>query len=180
MAGPQPIHFPMALERIARFELRPFGGRHRFFFDGVQLPAPSGKPLERASVLKFEIGGREGEWISDEIKPVQLRLVAMRGRVLLGAAGRQEACYLVHPSGRGPTTRLDSETTIGYEIRGLGVSGKPRLSCYDRDGNRIHIGRSGVASNHASAAAGGFRIPVPLEQIDRVELQLDPREPDLP
>ncbi|MCY2926213.1 MAG: M56 family metallopeptidase, partial [Planctomycetota bacterium] len=41
--GPEIIVFRIPLANLDHFEWRPFGGRHRFFFDGVRLPT-DGKP----------------------------------------------------------------------------------------------------------------------------------------
>ena len=82
------LDFPMPMERITGFELRPFGGRHRFYFRGVQLPARGGAGFHPAPALQFQPRGRAGvELASDAWSPLDCTLILYDGDVFSGGFG---------------------------------------------------------------------------------------------
>ncbi|MGI9472876.1 MAG: hypothetical protein ACR2NZ_15155, partial [Rubripirellula sp.] len=52
------VHFPVPLDQIDHLEIRPHGGRHRFFFDGVQVPELAPQPrFSKPPTAVLAVGG---------------------------------------------------------------------------------------------------------------------------
>ncbi len=162
------------LEEIDHFELRPFGGRHRFFFEAVQLPPSTGKAFAKPPVATLKINGQEVSVDIPDFAPLAARLTTHRGDWASGTDGRGR--YVLQKPGE--VTAVEEEFTVVYRMRGLGsvpwqfrfqdaVTGK-LLTEFETSPHS-----SSRSSGHGSLV-GHTNFRKPLKEIDAVEITLQP------
>ena len=120
--GKSPIEFYCRLDDIDHLEMRPFGGGHRFFFDGLQLPktganntgATFADPPTAVVNVDQEL---ENFTPIAAFAPLDIRIIALDGRWFTGSAAGQNYLQLIpHPNG--PKDVGTSFTRV-VESRGL-------------------------------------------------------------
>jgi len=161
-------------EKIDHFELRPFGGRHRFFFEGVQLPRSNGKAFVKPPVALLKIEGKEIVTEIPEFAPLTAKLSTHRGDWALGTDGRGR--YVMQKPGG--VTAVEEEFTLVYHMRGLGdVPWQFRF----RDSITGKLNSESEASPHMTARSSGLTsraghksFRTPLKQIEAIEVTLQP------
>src|SRR6185436_12475813 len=75
----EPIFFPVALKELDHFELRPFGGRHRFFFDAVQLSKISKQAFAPPPKITIPVNGKPIEQSVTALVPLGFKVATFRG-----------------------------------------------------------------------------------------------------
>ena len=179
MASPEVVYFNLPLDEIDHFEIRLFGGRHRFFFEGVQLPKTSETPLASPPPVTFRVDGREGRWATEALAPLRIELQVLPGAYNEGSSAGDG----------GPRIRWnervagsENKTTIAYRVEGL-VPDAIVVRVLDRAGNPLEKdqNRGGASASSNSIMVGSRLLHAPLAEVGGVVLALGPKaETDRP
>lgn len=101
---------------VDRFQLRPYGGGHRFFFEAVELPKAGNRPFAPAPTVRMPLQEGAVRQVLDEFAPLQISL----------AAADETRALAFEPSGlarqhyRSRGAASDSDVlTVSYCIAGL-------------------------------------------------------------
>jgi len=186
-AGPQVVYFDMPLQGVSWIELRPFGGRHTFYFDGVQLPKISPTPLAAPPVLSFQVDGKEVNQDSEAPSPIRARIITINGdadgfNTQIPLDGFTREIYL---SEYGPPRKLNEYATILLVFRGLWDS-KITVGLLDRNGQPVPAKSIHMSKETKSGGPQGTFFScgkdIPLEKIGSVEVFLggDKGDPSRP
>ena len=164
-AATEAIVFRIGDTDLSHFELRPFGGRHTFYFDDVKLPRGGGRPFHDAPSVRLAVDGREVERTLSEYEPIRVTLRLRRG----------ECCEGISSQGfsvpAGPIQRLDSAFTALLEVDGL-AGDVWELTYLDREGKRVKFpAMKGLKANDGGGHSAASVFQVPLETIGTVEVR---------
>ncbi|WP_428304882.1 hypothetical protein [Lacipirellula sp.] len=167
--------FNMPIDEVDHFILQPFGGLHRFFFEGVELPAISAKPLAAPPVVAVDVNGQEIERRLADFDPVEVVVSTRRGDSFEGASAGGSQAWLIPREG-GPID-VDDSFSVTYEI--CGYSAQPRFRFFDATSNQPIPAsqlpeRSSTRASGAAEAAGGFSYGIPLDELKSIEMTLGP------
>jgi hypothetical protein len=120
--GPQinihPMYFDMSLEELDHFEIRQFGGRHRFFFEAVKLPKVSTQLFASPPKVTVAVDGQEIQSDVSAFGPLEMKLATYRGAEFSGTNSNEQRTKLMRP-GRPFGTDAEQELTIAYWVRGF-------------------------------------------------------------
>ncbi len=179
----QVINFPIQYEQLQFIEVRPYGGRHRFFFDGVKLPTISGESLSPPATVTFPINGKETKQTSLELDPIRITLQTLKGDRAHGSSTTYNKTHVkIEEAGKD----MDSKTTIIYTIGGLSVPScklnyEPIKEVLRKNSPNLdpsewlqqHIARS--TSANAVGETSGFEVmPFPLNTLQTINLKIAP------
>ncbi len=180
-SGKEPLHFPCRLDEVFRLEVRPDGGRHVFFFDGLKLPSinrsPQRTPFAKPPTAVVKVGGKPVP--RSEIKefhPLHVRFQVTDGRVYSGSTGNSSYVQLL-PKPQGPED-VGKSFSLAWETRGLGEL--PLSFRVRRTGQTTWLPntslnqRGGFSSNNATMNASAKTFQTPLKDIDAIEVQVLP------
>ena len=171
----QMAYFRTPLESVKYLEIRPTSPRHRFFFDGVQLPEPTsiaGFAAPPKPVLKIQ--GTEISTNVSEFRPLKFDLKTVDGDCSMGSTGGPYHLQLL-PYPDGPQDRgncfsliLDVEgvcsRTVGFRFRTSGTPAwKPASQLQPMGGSSSFRGATWLSQSL-------FRVP--LDTIDEIEFTL--------
>ncbi len=156
------IGFPK--EQIDYFEITPFVSRDTFYFDGIKLPKVSDS-FAPCPEVTFDIKGSEGEFTSNTLLPVGLKLFAFNNKIITGISGGADNWRNTF------STPKAQEGASGFALKINGIRTKNfHLFYLDQSGKRIdpkspreHPWASGGST---TIIADSFRVP--LEQINSV------------
>jgi len=174
--GIEPIDFRIALEEIDHFELRPSGVWHKFFFEAVQLPRSTGKAFTKPPVATLKIKGQEVSVDIPEFAPLNAQLAIYQGDWANGAGGSNTWTWVEQRLGG--AVAIGEAFTVVYHMRGLGrvpwqfefqdsTTGKPLT--------KSEMSPYGSSRCFGSSSQAGFKLfKKPLEQIESVEITLQP------
>ncbi len=166
--GPRTSHFP--LDAIDHFELRPFGGRHRFFFDGLEVPPSTGRKFDPPPTAIIKTDGDECQGFLPQFDPLRLRYRVERGNNISGGAAHQTLAWIIQT---GPRQNVDTEFTLLFRLQGLAAL---QLDVRLQDANTGQWGGKNAqstgnyyssGSNH-KASAQVFRTP--LKDVKAIEV----------
>jgi hypothetical protein len=153
------VFFDMPLEEVDRFEFRPFGGRHVFFFEGVTLPKTSNQPFAKPSTVKVPIGGRETKATLTEFSPLEFRLQTQTENQIETATA---------------SDGLEAGFTLTYQCTGRL---KPKFRFFDRNSVELtqnpgpSMSQTGGSSQVRTQGSAFYNLP--LEQVDSIEVTLE-------
>jgi beta-lactamase regulating signal transducer with metallopeptidase domain len=158
------LEFAVPMDEIKTFEITPFKGRDRFFFDDVKLPPRNGH-LDPMRSVRVNINGQPGKY-KDNTNPLfDSSLHVLPNTVITGIeAGVLGTAY----------TRKDSDdasTSIVFQTTGLSTK-TMSFAAYDKDGNLLdpdQFKRHG-SSYTANSACGYTKSKIPVEQIHTVDV----------
>lgn len=165
--GPRISHFP--LDTIDHFELRPFGGRHRFFFDGLEVPPSAGRKFDPPPTAIIQTDGAEREGFLPQFDPLRVRYRVEKGSNVHGSAVYDTLAWIKQS---GPHKNVDTEFSLLFIVQGLA---ELPLDIRLQDANSGQwLGKNTPASgnymSHGSnrnASAQVFRVP--LEGVKAIE-----------
>jgi len=168
-----PIFFNISLQDLKHFEIRPFGGRHRFFFDSLTLPQVSASPFAQPPTAKVAVAGGEIESQVPAFQPLNVRISTYRGNCADGSGSNFRRIII----NRGTATNLNQEFTLVSAVDGVAL---PLQYRFLKRGTQSFV--SGKAlSPHVSLATGGPQFAAacksyltPLDQIESIELSMPP------
>ncbi|UCF16859.1 MAG: hypothetical protein JSW59_05255, partial [Phycisphaerales bacterium] len=161
------IEFDLPAGQISHFELRPFLGRDRFYFDGLRLPKVSAHPSTTPPPITIPVNGKEVDVKSDGLSPAKLCVRVLKGKraYSVGSRGMQGWVRMV----KEPFEDTDSMITVIYEMKGLAAKNFS-LNCFDADGGRIPAeSRHHFTSNPQGFTVGYWETNVPIEKISHIE-----------
>jgi tRNA A-37 threonylcarbamoyl transferase component Bud32 len=164
------IEFDLSAEQISHFEIRPFLGRDRFYFDGLKLPRRSVHPSATAPTILIPVNGKEVDVISDGLSPAKLRVQVLKGKRAYGvrSSGIQGWVRMTEE----PFENTDSMITLTYDIKGLAAE-NCSFNCSDAEGVRIAAGgRHSFASNPQGFTVGYWETNIPIDKISHIELSI--------
>jgi hypothetical protein len=176
-AGPadlrQLISFYTDLAEVEHFEIRPFGGRARFFFEAVTLPNVSSSPFVAPPVAKVQISGGEIEKTIAEFVPLKVSVATHRGE---WAGGSRAGWGRVTITKSANVTNLDKSLSLIFICQGLRI--RPNLQFYLQNqpspvpaSSLVPNGfQGGASTGNCEAACWTFRTP--LDQVDAVDISL--------
>ncbi len=174
MGPTQVINFEIPYTLIDHFEIRPFGGRHRFYFEGLRLPKISPASLNPPPPVEFLVDGKEISKTSLDLYPIRVSLHSMKGEWPLGVIGKYMNTYVrMAPEPKGD---VETTTSLIYSVDGLSVPACI-FSYYDSQNRELDIQSTSHGSLISSYAASisqtaGFEVfPIPLNKIHRVKLE---------
>jgi hypothetical protein len=168
------INFPRPLEEIDHFELRPFGGRHTFFFDGVALPADSNQAFSAPPTATVPINGKRTSATLSTLAPLQVKVEVAQDSKFTGVmAGSMGARYVrqVHPQ------NVSDSFSVAYQVNGL-ARRRPQFQFIGVSGKRLRLAQlnqlhsSGEASSAQSAAGYDTFYRNTLDDVQAVEVTL--------
>jgi hypothetical protein len=167
------IMLPVALESVDHLEIRPFGGRHSFYFDGVRIPkATSSSPFAASPTAIVQVGGVEIAKSVPEFLPLDVRVRLVDGKFGSGSTAGGTWRSLI-PKPDGPTERGNAFSLI-IDERGIGeISFQFRLR---RQGSWM-AGLNSSRSAQSSGASGVLierNYQVPIEMVDQIEITVTP------
>lgn len=176
--GDEFAHFHVPLEEIRHFEIRPWGTRERFFFDGVELPKLTTPKREfvPAPIASVAVGGKEHKQKLTELAPLDVELMLRDGQPYSGSAAGPNFFELT-PRADGPINE-GTECTLVLMTRG--IAGLPYQIRFRRSGSSVwtsDVGwKSGGGLHRASTANQEVfdrNYKYPLAEIEWVEVSID-------
>jgi hypothetical protein len=165
----EPIFFDVALKELDHFEIRSFGGRHRFFFEDVQLPKISKLPFMPPPTAKVKIGGEEVEQEVAALAPLEIKIATFPGDEFGGIEVNERRATLMRPGfAQGDPKK---ESTVACWTQGL----NPHLLQFQYLDAKT--GKASVSSKFSlggtSRHGGGYAsLRWPLEQLGEVDVTL--------
>lgn len=161
--GVEVLEFDLEPGEIDNFEVRPYGGRHTFYFEGVTLPPATPKSFGQPPSVTLKVGGRPGYHHLTAFDPVQVRVGVIQGDLITGIeSGGFDIAVRPRPGSRiafDATYEVEGLSSRGWDLHFLGSDGKRLRSYATRSGS--------VNTNHL-----GYRgIDVPLEQVDAIRFE---------
>lgn len=168
------ISFDADLSDVQHFEIRPFGGRERFFFDAVTLPKVSHKPFSAPPTARVPVAGGEVEEAIAVFSPLEICVATHRG-LWVGGTRSGNGRAVILPSKF--VSELDRAFTITTSIHGLSVRLGSRFTLVGAKSpaaivNVASIKYGDAVSGNSRAGAVSYRIP--LDQVDNIEVELKP------
>jgi beta-lactamase regulating signal transducer with metallopeptidase domain len=164
------IGFPK--EQIDYFEITPFVSRDTFYFDGIKLPKVS-DVFATCPEVTFNIKGSEGEFTSNTLSPVELKLFAFNNKIITGVSGSADNWRNTF------LTPKAQEGASGFALKINGIRTKNfHLSYLDQSGKKIDP--NGIRNkNWASGGSATIIVDsfnVPLEQIHSVAFRISTKD----
>jgi len=166
------IRFGLPAEKVSRFEIRPFHGRDKFYFDNVKLPRIGQRTFDPPPIVTARVTGTRAEFTSSVLHPIRVKVRVLPGIAAASAQGGSGTLaarvYPIH----GPKN-LDTQTTVIYDIHGIQLN-RCFLSYLDHEGNRVRARPTIDISQGAPARqfTGFETVPIPIEKIDQIRLSL--------
>jgi hypothetical protein len=139
-----PVLLSMPLDEIDHLELRPFGGRHRFFFEAVELPANSGRSFDAPPIITVPVSGKSADVILSELAPLHVRLTVAAGDTISGSTANESISRMIH---RPEPTDTDQSFTFAYQVREIAALPMSFRFAEVQNGNYV--------SSRAYGSAGG-------------------------
>ncbi len=164
----QVIKFDLPAEQLSHLEIRPFHGRDRFYFDGIELPHVDGPPADPPPTLPIKLKGSGGGMVTaDLLDPLRFTITILKGERATGVESRREQAWVEMAAE--PYENADSIVTIVYEIQGLRVRA-PLFRCIDSEGNEIDARTTTKANTSLpQGLTVGFETKkISIERIDEV------------
>ena len=171
------IQIPMSLDKVTWFELRPFGGRHTFYFDGIQLPKIGNAPLAAPPTVTFDVNGKEIDHQVKAIGPVSIDLMASKGTRHSGTDRQIPPSGILDPGWYAkridPTDDRDHATSIHLMLQGLSTNGMS-ADILDKNGRELDANnRQETVYNGQSYMTLNYVLKsTPLESVDKVVVHL--------
>jgi len=164
------IEFDLSADQVSHFEIRPFLGRDRFYFDGLKLPKVSIQPYISAPPVKIPVGGKEADVTSDALFPAKLRVRVLKGKRATGVA--HLGIHAWAKMTEEPFDNTDSMVTVIYELKGLATD-KCTFNCFEADGRRIPIdGPHACTRSPEHSTVGFWRPKIPIQKIAHIEMSI--------
>ena len=169
-----PIQFPIALTEIDHFEMRPFGGRHRFFFEAVKLPVADGGRFQPPPTAMVAINRQEVKLDLDEFAPLSLNVATLSGVRVAGnssSGGRYSVRYKKHDQ-----LSDDEYFALVYRVEGLGQAGWD-FEFLSADTNRV-LSKTEMRQRSSGEITGGTNklgtldFESPLDEVGAVKIRL--------
>lgn len=172
----QGTYFQMPLDEIDHFEIRRFGGRHRFYFDGVEFSRPTGIATKFAKPPKANVlvNGAETKTQIKEFLPLAVYVSVLDGQHHCGSSASENGLTLV-PMDGGP---LDVGNSFSLVLDQAGVADAGIASRFRVGGNKQWVGgaaiknRGGSTGSTSNASLGQSHFETPLSTIDEIELSI--------
>jgi len=131
--------FPMPMEDIDHFEVRPFIENDTFFFDGVRLPIRSA-PLDRPPVIRFEVNGKPGTYQGRALPFAPTELTIREGASAVGNNfGNGKVIYGIQETGAPGTTLVLHKPGMRFMA--------PRAIVYDKAGKPLKARQDVISSS---------------------------------
>lgn len=161
------VRFDMPIDEVDHFVLQPFGGRHRFFFEGVVLPAISPQPLAAPPVAVIDVNGQEIERRLVDFEPIQVVVSTRRGNSFEGVSGGGSQAWVKSRAG-GPID-VDDSFSVAYQV--FGFSGRPTFRFFSATSKQPMSAaqlreRSTFSAGSSAAAAGGGKLRRPARRVE--------------
>lgn len=158
-------HFPLA--KIDHYEVRPFGGRHRFFFDGIEVPPPAGRKFDPPPVAIIKTNQGECEGVLPEFDPLLMHFQVEKGSNISGSSARDSSAWILR---NGPQVGIDEQFSVILRLRGtkdlpLGIRLQDTEGAWSKPGS----------SSTFSANSGNYKVSadlyrVPLDDVQAIEV----------
>jgi hypothetical protein len=180
--GKSPVEFHCPLDEIDHFELRPFGGGHRFFFAGLRLPRlTTGGPQAFAEppTAVAKVGGQTVQAVAiPAFAPLDIRLQIADGFPFSGSVAGSNYHRLV-PNPEGPQ-QLGAGFTLVLQSEGLGeppyaVAVRTAGSKQWTPANTLPR-RGGFRAGAPNRGLMSTAFLLPLQEIDELEITLLPAQ----
>ena len=113
----EPIYFDIELRDLDHFELRSFGGRHRFFFEDVRTAQDFQAPFYFATNRKNQNRRRSSRTNVAAFAPLEMKMATFPGAEFGGIAMNEQQTTLMRPGfAQGDPKK---ESTVAYWTQGL-------------------------------------------------------------
>lgn len=167
---------PLPLSFVQYLELRPYGERHVFYFDGVRLPGVGERTFTPPPPVTFKFNGAEQELFSEEeAAPLKVSLQTVNGT---GVNHVEASPDVVRGRVDPPHDIADGQATFITKVQGVGGVPIGALRLYDRALNPLPDSSFRIFNqNDAHNARDTMRVlsvDKPLFNIGAVELRLGP------
>ncbi|WP_422928299.1 hypothetical protein [Singulisphaera sp. PoT] len=163
------IAFNLGVSRIDHFELRPFGGRHTFFFDNVWLPSVKPRLFGPPPSVSIAVDGKDVETEFPELDPIRVILRTRRGDVFGPVTSGGVVFKPIQPE------EAASKLSVSLEVQGVSARQAWNIAYTDRDGKPFKSGSLSSGVSLLSGITGGGQIGkwiygVPLERLGKVTI----------
>ncbi|HEX5470820.1 MAG TPA: hypothetical protein VFW73_02985 [Lacipirellulaceae bacterium] len=164
------IRFDIDFKDLDHFEIRRYGGRHKFFFDAVELPKISTRSFAKPPTAKVLVNGHEIERNLNEFAPLEFTVATFRGTEFTGSTASEWRSILIHSTTMPNDT--DKRLTVAKWTRGL----SPQLWDFRYLSVKNHAlmlqSRSRAFGGNAHGGAAFETFAAPLEQLGELKVML--------
>ncbi len=167
--GMQIIEFGIRSDQIDHFEIRPFNGRDRFYFDDVRLPERIGKLAPMADcppIATFRLVDKKASYLCHEdlYEAVLTVLPGIKVASIQSSALGFGTAYTTKPSEQG-------HNSVALQLTGAGIK-SVSLVARDKAGNKIDLEPN---YGHGSAVGSAFcchyiETGIPVDDIQMIEV----------
>ena len=159
------------LDDVDHFEIRPFGGRHRFFFEGVRLPKTSTAKFQPPPSPRITLEESKNSYDITELAPLKVSVTLVPGRVTgtSSRSGQQSQVGLdASEEGTSIICRQIGITDPGWSLVAFPASGEANGT----EGEKPLFSHGGGSSNGSGQSLQYRHYQVDRNQIGSVELEL--------
>ncbi len=171
----QLIRFDAFLAELDHFEVRPFGGRERFFFEAVALPKVSTKPFVAAPIARVQIAGGEMDERIATFAPLDVSVATHRGEWAGGCRAGSGRASITKSAN---VTDVDKSFTFVSDCSGISIRPQLQFTLRNQTSPASNSGltpsgfQGGTSGGNFGASCWTYRTP--LDQVDAVEVELKP------
>lgn len=167
------ITLNIPLDELKQLELRRHGGRHRFFFEAVQLPVgQKGRPFDSPPREQLPVEGKELEALLSQFAPLRVRIAVTKGANVTGFSsnGSLSQFHTAHQS-----VDAEKSVTVSYHIHGVG--GVPLSVDFfsSTSGDRLKVAPLRSSQERASSSthqATAETYSIPIDRIETIEVSM--------
>lgn len=169
-SGIEVLHMAMNLHRLDHFEVRRFGGREKFFFDGIRLPKTSSAAFQPPPTVTTRWAEGDSKQVLADFSPLHVQLGRRAGHWANGTGGNDSGIYvLADPNG---PRNVETETTVTYKVMGLSSL---KISVESAEGDQpwtaLPSGDGGSSSNQQSQT--GYQVySIPAERLRQMRVSI--------
>ncbi len=171
--GQNLIRFDFPLDEIEHIELRPHGGRHRFFFEAVRLPKASGRSFADPPIVRVPVNQGEMRAVLSELAPLQVRLAVMNGDCATGSTSNGRMSRIIM---RPEPRDADQAFTLSYDVKGIAGL---QLSVGFQDSQTGNIvpetafgSRGSYRASTATRQSAARTFSTPIDRVEAVEVSV--------
>lgn len=162
------VRFPVGINDISHIEVRPFGKRHAFFFEGVKLPQTSTAKFQAPPVAAVKVGGEETTAYATEFEPLELKLTTTKGDAVVGVSVNEY--FATVDMAATAAKNIDSKTTLVVSLEGLS---KPQVLLTANPGPE----QKNWTGAYGGISGGGkflrsFVFPLVFDELESVQVQI--------
>jgi hypothetical protein len=164
--------FDFPIDEISHLEIRPQGGRHRFFFDGAKVPKVAGRFFAPAPLVTVPVEQREGKTVVSELAPLKVAITLGNGDQVTGSRANETVARVLRrviPENVGKAFSVISEVE--------GIAAIPlTVRLIDSQNGVIVTSPMGMhRATNATSSSSSETFPLPIQLVESIEVSLQPK-----